>query len=282
MNENIRTVGFKTLPIDIEVKDMQFTKKVPKLLGQPHKAAFFQVIWLTEGNIRLYVDFREIVITSGELLIIAAGQVCQFDTDCEYAGKMILFTDSFFNMTEQDSNLLYTSEILNPVNLNKAVILNKSLISNLFAQLENELKQQTDSFQINITQSFLRIIILEAERQLVSTYPPTQNSLGRKFYNEVERRFKENRNIQYYVQLLGISEKVLSKEVKTLTGKTPKAYIDYRITLEAKRLLSYSNLSAKEIGFELGFDEPTNFNKYFRKNTGFTPVSFRNSKKPAE
>ncbi|MCD8186501.1 MAG: helix-turn-helix domain-containing protein [Rikenellaceae bacterium] len=79
--------------------------------------------------------------------------------------------------------------------------------------------------------------------------------------------------------MLGVNEKTLSKEVKALTGKTPKVYIDSRIILEAKRLLSYSNLSAKMIGFELGFDEPTNFTKYFRKHTGTTPARFRDSAK---
>lgn len=47
--------------------------------------------------------------------------------------------------------------------------------------------------------------------------------------------------------------------------------------LEAKRLLAYSSLSIKEIGFELGFGEPTNFNKYFRKHTGMAPMQFKYS-----
>jgi len=92
------------------------------------------------------------------------------------------------------------------------------------------------------------------------------NTTGRKFYNAVEQHFKENRNTEFYVNLLGVNEKVLSKEMKNLTGNTPKIYIDSRIILEAKRLLSYSDLSVKEIGYELGFDEPTNFNKGTSKN----------------
>ncbi len=90
---------------------------------------------------------------------------------------------------------------------------------------------------------------------------------------------EKNKNTTYYVNLLGINEKILSKEVKALTGKTPKVYIDSRTILEAKRLLSYSSLSIKEIGYNLGFDEPTNFNKFFRKHTAQTPAQFRNSTK---
>jgi len=45
--------------------------------------------------------------------------------------------------------------------------------------------------------------------------------------------------------------------------------------LEAKRLLAHTNESVKEIGYNLGFDEPTNFIKYFRKHSNSTPIEFR-------
>jgi AraC-like DNA-binding protein len=47
------------------------------------------------------------------------------------------------------------------------------------------------------------------------------------------------------------------------------------VVLEAKRLLAHTTSSIKEIGFELGFDEPTNFIKYFRKHVASTPIDFR-------
>jgi len=211
------------------------------------------------------------------LLIISAGQVCRFDTTAEYSGKLILFTGGFFTVTELDSNFLHTAEILNPVTLNKSISICPQLMGNLVSLLEEELKHTGDRFQTGIAQSFLRVILLETERQLKTIYAPTFSNIGRQFYNAVEKYYKENRNTEFYVQLLGVNEKSLSKEIKALTDKTPKVYIDSRIMLEAKRMLSYSNLSAKEIGFLLGFDEPTNFAKYFRKHTGFTPAQFRDS-----
>lgn len=279
MDTNIKTFNFKALPIEIEVKDLRFVKELPMLLGKPHKAAFYQAIWLTEGMAAYRIDFREVAVKANEILIISSGQVCEFDTKSEYSGKMILFTSSFFTITELDSNFLHTSEILNPVNLNKTVPICPQLAGSLITLLDEELRQPADAFQTGIAQNYLRIILLEAERQLTSSYSSVISNIGRRFYNAVERHFRENRNTDYYVNLLGINEKTLSKEVKILTGKTPKVYIDSRTILEAKRLLSYSNLSVKEIGYELGFDEPTNFNKYFRKHTGTTPAQFRDSAK---
>ncbi len=277
MDTDIRTYDFKTLPIEIEVKDLKFIKKLPKLLGQPHKATFYQIIWLAKGEATFRIDFRDISIKSNEILIISAGQVCEFDTESDYSGKIILFTNSFFTVTELDSNFLHTSEMLNPVSLNKTVSICPELAGNLTTLLGEELKHPTDNFQTGIAQSYLRIILFETERQLTASFSPPANNIGRRFYNAVEQYYRKNRNTEFYVNLLGINEKSLSKEIKNLTGNTPKIYIDSRVMLEAKRLLAYSHLSIKEIGFEIGFNEPTNFNKYFRKHTGLTPAQFRDS-----
>ena len=279
MNSGIRTFDFNPLPIEIEVKDLIFVKEIPKVVGRPHKANFYQIIWITEGKATFRIDFREITVLSNEMLIISSGQVCEFDTKSDYSGEIILFTNSFFAVTEFDSNFLHTSEILNPVNFNKPVSINPQLAGNLFILLGKELKKPVDDFQPKIAQNYLRIILLEAERQHTAYYSPVVNTVGRRFYNAVEQHFRENRSVEFYVNLLILNEKILSKNVKALTGNTPKFYIDSRTILEAKRLLSYSGLSIKEIAYELGFDEPTNFIKFFRKRTCMTPVQFRESAK---
>jgi AraC-like DNA-binding protein len=56
---------------------------------------------------------------------------------------------------------------------------------------------------------------------------------------------------------------------------TAKRVIVERIVLEAKRLLARSALTVAAISHQLGFDEPTNFVKYFKRETGTTPAQFR-------
>ena len=85
------------------------------------------------------------------------------------------------------------------------------------------------------------------------------------------------KSVQAYTSLLNISEKQLNKSTTMLIGKTPKQIINDRVILEAKRLLVHGNKSVKEISYKLGYDEPTNFIKYFKKITGNTPTEFRQS-----
>jgi len=78
-----------------------------------------------------------------------------------------------------------------------------------------------------------------------------------------------------YARSLGYSPRTLERACLSATRRTAKEHISARVVLEAKRLLAYTDLSAASIGRRLGFTEPTNFVKFFRRETGVTPGAFR-------
>ncbi len=281
----VKDVDFKkSLKVEVEVKNLSEIKtKLIRFFKVPSKATFYQIIWLKSGKATMQIDFKPICIEAGELLIISTNQICTFDLESEYEGKMILFTDSFFNQSETDRHFLHTSEILNPNNLNQTIRLDSNHVGQIINLLEKELDYDKEMFRPCITQSYLRSLLLEAERWTIENKKGTSHlktdNISRLFCEEVEKNFKEHKQIEFYFKKLPVGEKKLTKEIKQLTGKTPKKYIESRIILEAKRLLAYSSSSVKEISFELGFEEATNFNKFFRKQTGFTPLFFREKNK---
>ena len=95
------------------------------------------------------------------------------------------------------------------------------------------------------------------------------------FKDLLETGYKNQKQVNYYAKEIIITEKRLNQATTKVLGKTPKEIIDYRIMLEAKRILAHTTESVKEIGYDLGFDEPTNFIKYFKKHSKFTPTEFR-------
>jgi len=95
------------------------------------------------------------------------------------------------------------------------------------------------------------------------------------FKHVVDNNFREQKQVGNYARQLRVAEKRLNQATSKILGKSPKELINDRVILEAKRLLAHTNESVKEIGFALGFDEPTNFIKYFRKHSKSTPVDFR-------
>ena len=75
--------------------------------------------------------------------------------------------------------------------------------------------------------------------------------------------------------MLSISTKHLNGIVKEFTLNTAKQFIDNLVILETKRAIASSNYSLKEIGYAVGFDEVTNFTKFFKKHTGTSPKQFK-------
>jgi AraC family transcriptional activator of pobA len=65
--------------------------------------------------------------------------------------------------------------------------------------------------------------------------------------------------------------------VKEQSGKSAIMHIHERIVLEAKRLVFHTNSSVKEIAFELGFEDASYFNRFFKRLTGITPVEYKNA-----
>jgi AraC-like DNA-binding protein len=86
---------------------------------------------------------------------------------------------------------------------------------------------------------------------------------------------KAVKSVSGYASQMNVSEKRLTAATTKTVGKSPKTIIDERVMLEVKRLLIHTNLSIKEIGYDLGFEDPAYFIKYFRKHTGKTPIEFR-------
>lgn len=272
---DIRTMGFKKMPVEIEIKDLSFVREFPHLLGKPHRTAFVQIIWVESGEMPLRIDFHDVTVRAEEAVLIVNGQVCQFDVTTECTGKAILFTLPFFLETERDSNFLYGAQLLNPLSLNQAVSLRREWMLAVLDLLQRELTRSADSFQMCSARCFLRIILYELERMLSAHQVKNGDELLRLFLRTVEADYATHHQLPHYAEALGTTERVLTCSLKEQIGMTAKEYIDLRIVLEAKRLLVYSAQSVKEIGYQLGFDEPTNFNKFFRKHTALTPLQFR-------
>ena len=96
-----------------------------------------------------------------------------------------------------------------------------------------------------------------------------------RFQQLLEAHFAQEKSVAFYAAALGCTEKTLSRDCLALLGKPAKTLIGERILLEAQRFLTYGNDAVNQIGYRLGFGEPTNFVKFFKKQTALTPQQFR-------
>ena len=92
---------------------------------------------------------------------------------------------------------------------------------------------------------------------------------------EQELKIIKLKNANEFATQLNVHTNHLNKALKEITGKTTSQWIAERNAKEAKALLLNSNWDIAEIGYSLGFEHPSNFNIFFKNQTGKTPNSFR-------
>ena len=290
MSSSITTLAFRPdLALGVEITTIRrlLASNAPALFA-PVRARFYQVIWVQRGHAVHTVDFERIPLEPGSLLFVGLGRVHTFDLTADYEGQLLLFTDAFFARSEADARFLHTTGLFQDL-LDVPVVLasaDSAAFATLFTQVATELAQAPDSYQPVVLQNSVHNLLLLAERaRQQQGYRPLDRGLQLnytvRFRALVAAQFQTVRSVGRYAAQLGISAKRLAQATAATVGKRPKEIIDERVTLEAKRLLVHTPASSKEIGFTLGFEEPTNFVKYFCRQTHLTPGEFRALHAPA-
>lgn len=284
MNKDIKRYGFKNgIQLEFELSTLsELYQQHKNLIINPHRLDFYVIIWFQKGNVTHWVDFEPVKIKSNSILFIGKDKVHSFDKSGKYEGKIILFTSDFFCQNESDRKYLQITPLYNDL-FNVANIkigISDSIYSGIFNAISEEIKKNTDGNQQYILKNYLHNLMLFAEREIQkqSTGKIIRNSdleIVILFKDIIDKQFKSTKSVGSFSKQLHIYEKRLNIATNNVLGKTPKEIIDERLLLESKRLLVYSEYSIKEISNELGFDEPTNFIKYFRKHTSATPLDFR-------
>lgn len=285
-SEEIIKYEFKGgLPVEFEIVDVPaLMLRHRKRLIKPHRTGFYHIFWVQAPGTHV-VDFSPVDLKENTLLFVNKETVQSFNPQGGLNAKAILFTSTFFGASEADVRFLNETILFNGLGTTSGVHIssgNVSAFAALFAMMEMQSGQQKDDYQSKILRSLLNSFLLLAEREIHAQKGLVMKTTADRDYlyafrELLESSFRSNKQVTFYAGALSITERRLNQAVYTTLGKTVKQAIDNRVILEAKRLLAHTSFSIKEIGFTLGFEEPTNFIKYFRKHTSCTPVEFRQS-----
>ena len=103
------------------------------------------------------------------------------------------------------------------------------------------------------------------------------NIVFERFLSLVAEHHNKEKKLAFYADKLYLTQKYLSTLIKTLSGRNATEWIDAFLILDTKNLLKYSDMSIKEIAFEMSFASVPSFYKFFNKMTGMTPLEYRKS-----
>lgn len=285
VSEEIITYEFKEgLANEFEIVDIPKLFSAHKnIMVKAHRTGFYHIIWVKKGSGSHVVDFSPISLPENSLLFLNKDIIQIFNSELTFEAKAILFTQEFFAVTNSTVKFLKESILFNDpfaVNTIQLSVASSRPFETLFSLMEEEVNKQKDEYQPKILRSLLYTFLQHAERERRKrNFFEVRQSADRDymilFRDLLEANFKNHKNVTFYASKLSLTERRLNQAVAKILGKTVKQAIDERIMLEAKRLLAHTNDNIKEVGFNLGFEEPTNFVKYFRKHNSGTPMEFR-------
>lgn len=114
-----------------------------------------------------------------------------------------------------------------------------------------------------------------AELALEKRRPGRQTIPFARFRALVERHFREQHGLAFYAAELGLTERSLNRLATRGAGRSAKNYLTDRLVLEARRQLAYTTFPVATIAYELGFDDPSYFSRFYRRATGRLPSADR-------
>lgn len=247
---------------------------------QPHKVSFFLFLFIEKGQGRYMVDFEEYDFAAGSMFFIQQEQVHAFDFSSKPQGTVLLFTQSFLDQIHSNMRLPnYSPTYLNrshspllrldPANFQRSL----TLISEMKREIE-----QAHPHSLIIMYLFSTLALLLDRQKAPSNFDElscVQNTLLTNFFTLMQQHFSTTREASWYADQLHITYKTLNKLCKTATDLTAKQMIDAFTIMEIKRHLVTSKVSSQQMAYDFGFEDTSNFIKYFKKQTNLTPSQFQ-------
>ena len=260
-----------------------FVSKIKFNYSVSYKITFYIILIVEDGEGVYAIDFTQTSIKPGDILLLSPGQVFTCNEKSSIKGKVIYFDEDFFNMyCDQEffkGNFDLMQSLSNQLKINIGVESNVNL-HHLLTLFELECSRNLNDLNTvtilqHLLSSLLYLIDRENSNTRVRDVIRPESKLAIQFKLAIQREISIKNNVEYFIDKLNTTKSALLKSTKITFEKTPKHMIEDVILLEAKRLLKVSDLRVQEISYQLGFTDPTNFTKFFKKNYGDTPENFR-------
>lgn len=250
-----------------------------------HKVDFYVLLFIEKGNGYHTIDFTNYKCSKGTILTIRKDQIQKFTRSTTLKGSLLIFTNeflvSYLEKIEAQKTMLLFNELLNVPKL-QLDEMNFNTIFDIIKRIENEYFSINDEYSLSVIRNELHILTTHLLRIKAKD---KQVVLEKKYLNEfiefqklVEKNANKNMKINDFANIMGISTKTINTITKNIINKSAKQFVDEISTKQIKRLLLNTNLSIKEIAYKSGFEETTNFYKYFKRQTETTPEQFRTGK----
>jgi len=245
--------------------------------ASPHRDTHYLLVLATQGQYSVNLDFEPVAFVAPALLVVFPGQVHHLIGMASQQGWGISVAAA---LLDSDAQLLLEKVFSRPQALDVSSDFYPRALA-LVELMENLQSGTTNLHTHKAVHALLNALLSLMAGQFttgVTGAKPTESRGGlieQAFIRLLKQYYQTWKQPAHYAAQLAISVAHLNDTVKAITGQSVSAHIQQRSMLEAKRLLYFTDLSIKEIGYQVGYDDPVYFGKLFKKLTGSTPRHFR-------
>ena len=269
-----RAVGDRFLhvePIDLRTRPANWNIR-------PHTHAnLCHVFHIERGGGEMRADARAIAFGAPCLLLLPSRIVHGFAYESETAGSVLTISEAYLQelfQREPGFARVFAEAATLPA-------ADSDLVAGLLARLSRELAwtaighaAAVEALLTTLLVEILRLAHHEADgarRQANGAHA----ALVARFRQLIESRFRSGDGVEAYASALSVTPKRLRSACLSAAGAPPLQMIQDRLALEAKRALLYSNKTIAEVAYDLGFEDPAYFSRFFARAVGQSPRAFR-------
>ncbi|WP_299245556.1 AraC family transcriptional regulator [uncultured Aquimarina sp.] len=271
----------KQIVFDIKKMEDIYDKAGGKI-DTPHRHDFYIILLVSKAKGIHIIDFNEFLLEDCQVFFLSPGQVHQILEEQKSYGWVITFSRQFLIKNNIDYRFIEDINLFQDYGYTPPLSLNETQLEklNTYSVQIFETYHIDSKFKLEAIGALLKLLLIYSNNICdISRKDPQQLHAGstilKEYKNLVEEHFSDWHKVHQYAETLHVTPDHLNRTIKSLIGKTAKEYLQSRIIVAAKRLLSFSGKTTKEIGYELGFSEPANFSNFFKKCTSFSPSKFR-------
>ncbi|MEV4883955.1 helix-turn-helix domain-containing protein [Chitinophaga ginsengisegetis] len=256
----------------IEIKDLDYSPFPDK----PRRIMKYVLVYCTAGKLNVQADHTVFNLKPGDVITITSGQVHSIQPAPKAKGFVLEFTLDFFCKDDKDIELIFHNGLFCHFAMNEVIPVDKDIMETQLALIREELQEQPYQYLISV-HSRVALILVSINRAKVQRgdeiWKP--EALFLRFLEAVRDNFEHNYTLAQFAKLLGTTEAKLNELAKLHAGKTAQNVIYGLVTSEAKRMLTYGDLSVKEVAYKLGFNDPFYFSNFFKKQTQISPKLYK-------
>ncbi|MFC3811119.1 helix-turn-helix domain-containing protein [Lacihabitans lacunae] len=284
INEFFETTGFekRTDIADFFVFRFDELPKDNALKMPPYQKDFYQVsLIMISGNAVADINEQSNKTLENTLYFLSPEHIFSWQRNIQTTGFVVYFKTAFLNFFSGNFKNEFSFFNLSEQNFLKLENEQAAELASDFEKIHKEY-YTPNPYRVQILQSFL-LSLLFKYKSLQEVIGRTNNKPSKKqelvfqFQNLVTNCYIKHKQVGEYAKELNISANTLNQTVKEILGKTAKELISEKIIQESKKRLKYSTDDVSEIAYSIGFEEPTHFIRFFKKQTATTPKEYRNS-----